>query len=83
MQINGVSPYDDWRLALSLGNIIITDGVLPLAHDRVAFAYVMVLFAWSTGPVQQVYLIGMAPQASGIILSLNNSIVQLGMAVGL
>ena len=82
MQINGVSPYDDWRLALSLGNIIITDGVLPLAHDRVAFAYVMVLFAWSTGPVQQVYLIGMAPQASGIILSLNNSIVQLGMAVG-
>jgi DHA1 family putative efflux transporter-like MFS transporter len=29
-----------------------------------------------------VYLIGMAPKASGILLSLNTSIVQLGMAVG-
>lgn len=39
-------------------------------------------FAWSSGPVQQVFLIGMAPQASGIVLSLNTSIVQLGMALG-
>lgn len=39
-------------------------------------------FAWSSGPVLQVFLIGMAPQASGIVLSLNTSIVQLGMALG-
>ncbi len=38
--------------------------------------------AWSTGPTQQVNLISMAPDASGIMLSLNTSMVQLGMAAG-
>ncbi|KRF43588.1 MFS transporter [Paenibacillus sp. Soil787] len=38
--------------------------------------------AWSSGPTQQVHLITLAPEASGIMLSLNMSVVQLAMAAG-
>lgn len=38
--------------------------------------------AWSSGPTQQYYLISLAPEASGIMLSLNTSVLQLGMAAG-
>lgn len=38
--------------------------------------------AWSSGPTQQYNLVQQAPDASGIMLSLNNSVVQLAMAAG-
>lgn len=38
--------------------------------------------AWSSGPTQQYHLLSLAPGASGIMLSLNSSILQLGMAAG-
>ncbi|MBD2868288.1 MFS transporter [Paenibacillus arenilitoris] len=38
--------------------------------------------AWSSGPTQQYNLISQAPEASGIMLSLNTSMLQLGMAAG-
>ena len=38
--------------------------------------------AWSSGPTQQYYLMSLAPGASGIMLSLNTSVIQLGMAAG-
>ncbi|MCM3749269.1 MFS transporter [Paenibacillus pasadenensis] len=38
--------------------------------------------AWTTGPTQQLNLMSLAPQASGIMLSLNSSVLQLGMAAG-
>ncbi|CAG7617468.1 MFS transporter [Paenibacillus allorhizosphaerae] len=38
--------------------------------------------AWSSGPTQQYYLITLAPAASGIMLSLNTSVLQLAMAAG-
>jgi DHA1 family putative efflux transporter-like MFS transporter len=38
--------------------------------------------AWSTGPTQQYNLLSLAPEASGIMLSLNSSVLQLGMAAG-
>jgi DHA1 family putative efflux transporter-like MFS transporter len=37
---------------------------------------------WSPGPPQQLHLITLAPESSGIMLSLNNSTIQLAMAVG-
>ncbi|GIO15182.1 putative MFS-type transporter YbcL [Cohnella xylanilytica] len=40
------------------------------------------LSAWSSGPTQQFNLISLAPAASGIMLSLNTSAVQFGMAAG-
>jgi DHA1 family putative efflux transporter-like MFS transporter len=81
---------DKWGIPRTMiGGLLFHAGILFLlaafAHSSMIVLPLLMLwsfFAWSTGPVQQVYLIGMAPQASGIILSLNNSFVQLGMAVG-
>ncbi|MED1795805.1 MFS transporter [Brevibacillus nitrificans] len=81
---------DKWGIPRTMiGGLLLHSGILLLI-TAFSHSYVFVLpllmlwsfFAWSTGPVQQVYLIRMAPKASGIILSLNTSIVQLGMAVG-
>ncbi|MDQ0655948.1 DHA1 family putative efflux transporter-like MFS transporter [Paenibacillus sp. W2I17] len=38
--------------------------------------------AWTSGPTTQYNLVQQAPEASGIMLSLNNSVVQLAMAFG-
>ncbi|MFF2911139.1 MFS transporter [Paenibacillus sp. NPDC057934] len=81
---------DKWGIPRTLiGSLLFHAGILLLmtafAHITAAVFPLLMLwsfFAWSTFPAQQVYLIGMAPKASGILLSLNTSIVQLGMAVG-
>ncbi|MBJ6359748.1 MFS transporter [Paenibacillus sp. GCM10012307] len=81
---------DKWGIPRTMiGGLLFHAGILFLlaafSHSSIIVLPLLMLwsfFAWSTGPVQQVYLIGMAPQASGIILSLNNSIVQLGIALG-
>lgn len=81
---------DKWGIPRTMiGGLLLHSGILLLitafSHSFVFVLPLLMLwsfFAWSTGPVQQVYLIRMAPKASGIILSLNTSIVQLGMAVG-
>jgi MFS transporter, DHA1 family, putative efflux transporter len=38
--------------------------------------------AWTFGPTQNFNLVSLAPEASGIVLSLNSSFVQLGFAAG-
>jgi DHA1 family putative efflux transporter-like MFS transporter len=38
--------------------------------------------AWTFGPTQNYNLLSLAPEASGIVLSLNSSFVQLGFAAG-
>ncbi|WP_331459289.1 MFS transporter [Paenibacillus sp. FJAT-27812] len=89
-QVGGFG-VDKWGIPRTMiGGLLLHSGILFLlaafSHSTMFVLPLLMLwsfFAWSTGPVQQVYLIGMAPQASGIILSMNNSIVQLGMAVGL
>lgn len=81
---------DKWGIPRTMvGGLLLHSGILLLmtsfSHLSMFVLPLLMLwsfFAWSTGPVQQVYLIGMAPEASGIILSLNTSIIQLGMAVG-
>ncbi|GGF68591.1 putative MFS-type transporter YbcL [Paenibacillus albidus] len=40
------------------------------------------LSAWSSGPAQQYNLVTLAPESSGIMLSLNSSAMQLSMAAG-
>jgi DHA1 family putative efflux transporter-like MFS transporter len=55
------------------------------AHaPSVVFATLMLwaFAAWSSGPTQQYHLITLAPEASGIVISLNTSVVQLAMAAG-
>jgi MFS transporter, DHA1 family, putative efflux transporter len=38
--------------------------------------------AWTFGPTQSIHLASIAPEASGILLSLNSSFVQFGFAIG-
>lgn len=59
---------------------------LSLAGQSAAFVFPLLMLwsfsAWSSGPTQQYNLISLAPEASGIMLSLNSSMLQLGMAAG-
>jgi DHA1 family putative efflux transporter-like MFS transporter len=38
--------------------------------------------AWTTTPAQQYYLVSLSPESAGLALGLNNSVLQLGIAVG-
>ncbi|MFC9774025.1 MFS transporter [Paenibacillus chitinolyticus] len=65
---------------------VITLLLLALAaHSPVVVFAVLILWslaAWSSGPTQQYNLVTMAPESSGIMLSLNSSVMQLSMAAG-
>ncbi|MEK3776151.1 MFS transporter [Paenibacillus sp. FSL K6-4396] len=55
------------------------------ASSHLAVFLVLILWsfsAWSSGPTQQYNLVTMAPESSGIMLSLNSSVMQLAMASG-
>ncbi|MGD8192685.1 MFS transporter [Brevibacillus ginsengisoli] len=55
------------------------------SHSAMAVFVVLILWsfsAWTTGPTQQYNLISLAPEASGIMLGLNSSFLQLAMAAG-
>ncbi|NHN31774.1 MFS transporter [Paenibacillus agricola] len=57
---------------------------LTAASPIIVFPLLMLwsFSAWSSGPTQQYHLISLAPEASGIMLSLNSSVLQLAMAFG-
>jgi DHA1 family putative efflux transporter-like MFS transporter len=81
---------DKWGIPRTLiGGMLLHSGVLFLiaAFSQSAvlmFPLLMIwaFAAWSSGPTQQYYLITLAPEASGIMLSLNSSVLQLAMAAG-
>ncbi|MCZ8514224.1 MFS transporter [Paenibacillus filicis] len=55
------------------------------AHSQLLMLPILMLWAfsaWSSGPTQQYYLITLSPGASGIMLSLNSSVLQFAMAAG-
>ncbi|OBZ13774.1 MULTISPECIES: MFS transporter [Bacillales] len=60
--------------------------LLSLAGQSPVIVFPLLMFwaftAWSSGPTQQFHLMSLAPGASGIMLSLNTSVLQLGMAAG-
>lgn len=60
--------------------------LLAMAGQSSAVVFLLLMLwafsAWSSGPTQQYHLMTLAPEASGIMLSLNTSILQLGMAAG-
>jgi MFS transporter, DHA1 family, putative efflux transporter len=60
--------------------------LLSLAGQSAAVVFPLLMLwsfsAWSSGPTQQYNLITLAPEASGIMLSLNTSMLQLAMAAG-
>jgi DHA1 family putative efflux transporter-like MFS transporter len=56
-----------------------------VTHTLVGVIIVLLLWsfsAWSSGPTQQYHLTTIEPEASGVMLSLNQSMMQLAMAAG-
>ncbi|TFE31835.1 MFS transporter [Cohnella luojiensis] len=81
---------DRWGVARTLtGGMLLHSGVLFLLSAFSQSAYIMfpllmlwAFSAWSSGPTQQYYLMTLSPEASGIMLSVNTSVLQLAMAAG-
>ncbi|KAE9133859.1 putative MFS-type transporter [Phytophthora fragariae] len=81
---------DRWGAPRTLiGGMLLHAGALVLlsfaAHSPAIVFPLLMLWsfsAWSSGPTQQYHLISLAPEASGIMLSLNSSVLQLAMAAG-
>ncbi|UVI30067.1 MFS transporter [Paenibacillus spongiae] len=81
---------DRWGVPVTLvGGIAVHAAaliLLSLAAGSPSIVFVLLMLwsfsAWSTGPTQQYNLMTLAPEASGIMLSLNSSVLQLAMAAG-
>lgn len=81
---------DKWGIGRTLLVSLLLHAValalLPLAAATTASALIILALwfgsAWMTTPAQQYYLISLRPEASGLALGLNSSMLQLGMAVG-
>ncbi|AET62050.1 arabinose efflux permease [Paenibacillus terrae HPL-003] len=60
--------------------------LLPFAaHSLIAVFVLLILWsfaAWTSGPTQQYNLVTLVPESSGVMLSLNQSTMQLAMAAG-
>lgn len=60
--------------------------LLPFVTHSAAGAAAVLIFwsfaAWSSGPAQQYHLATMEPESSGVLLGLNQSVMQLAMAAG-
>ncbi|MCW0120752.1 MFS transporter [Bacillus subtilis] len=65
-------------------SLVILSSVSESSWAIVTIALLMLweVAAWTFGPTQNFNLISLAPEASGIVLSLNSSFVQLGFAAG-
>ncbi|MCY9664010.1 MFS transporter [Paenibacillus alginolyticus] len=65
---------------------VITLILLTLAAHTPSVVFPLLILwsfaAWSSGPTQQYNLVTLAPESSGIMLSLNSSVMQLAMAAG-
>ncbi|MZQ80605.1 MFS transporter [Paenibacillus sp. 5J-6] len=82
---------DRWGVARTLtGGMILNMVMLILLSAAsgtgtfLVFSLLMLwsFFSWSSAPTQQYYLITLSPKASGIMLGLNTSVLQLAMAAG-
>ncbi|MNP46623.1 Purine efflux pump PbuE [compost metagenome] len=69
-------------LALHIVTLILLSVV---THTLLGVMIVLLLWsfsAWSSGPTQQYHLTTIEPEASGVMLGLNQSMMQLAMAAG-
>ena len=72
-----------------IGSIVVQAialALLPITSSSIIFTIVLIMFwatsAWTFGLTQSFNIVSLAPEASGIMLSLNSSFVQLGFAAG-
>lgn len=81
---------DKWGVPFTLvGGMtlhIVTLILLSLVtHSYIGVLVILILWsfaAWSTGPTQQFHLATIEPEMSGVLLSMNQSMMQFAMAVG-
>jgi DHA1 family putative efflux transporter-like MFS transporter len=81
---------DKWGVSRTLVSGMALHGVILILLTLVAsqpFAVFPLLLlwslsAWSSGPAQQFNLVTLAPESSGVLISLNSSVMQLAMAAG-
>lgn len=81
---------DKWGSAKSIISIIIAFGIALFTLPMVTFSlplFIVIMtiwsmLSWAISPVQQNYLIEIAPETAGIQQGLNNSALHLGIAFG-
>ncbi|WP_053374493.1 MFS transporter [Paenibacillus sp. FJAT-27812] len=86
----GGSAVDKWGsvriMVISMVSHVITLGLLPLAIRSFPVAITLlslwVMSMFIMGPATQTYFIEKAPQSSNLVISLNTSVTQIGLAIG-
>lgn len=81
----GIFPTLTGGMILHAASLMILALTVAVPHAGLPVIGLLVLWsfaAWSTGPTQQMNLVRMMPNYSGIMLGLNQSVMQLSMAAG-
>jgi DHA1 family putative efflux transporter-like MFS transporter len=86
----GGSAVDKWgsvrMMVISMTTHVVTLALLPLAihsfPSAIGLLSLWVMSMFVMGPATQTYFIEKAPQSANLIISLNTSVIQLGLAVG-
>jgi len=81
----GVAPTLTVGMLLHIIALILLTVAVVFTHSWVPIVAVLMIWsfaAWSSGPTQQFNLVRIEPNHSGIMLSLNQSTMQLAMAAG-
>ncbi|WP_307893144.1 MFS transporter [Bacillus swezeyi] len=81
---------DRWGVSLTLAGGMILHIITLILLSFVTHSYIGVLVililwslaAWSTGPTQQYHLATIEPELSGVLLGINQSMMQFAMAAG-
>ncbi|NNV01129.1 MFS transporter [Brevibacillus sp. MCWH] len=81
----GVFPTLSGGMLLHVIALLLLSLTVTYTHSWLPIVILLILWsfsAWSSGPTQQVNLVRIEPNYSGIMLSLNQSMMQLSMAAG-
>lgn len=81
---------DKWGVRFTLTSSMALHVIMLILLSLVTNSYIGVLIilvlwsfsAWSSGPAQQYHLANLEPSSSGVLLGLNQSMMQLSMAAG-
>lgn len=81
----GVSSTLLGGMVLHVAALILLSITVSISHEPFTVIAILVFWsfaAWSSGPTQQYNLVRIAPNNSGVMLGLNQSMMQLAMAAG-
>lgn len=81
----GVTPTLTGGMLLHIAALVLLTVTVSFTNSWLPIVVILMLWsftAWSTGPTQQFNLVRIEPEYSGIMLSLNQSTMQLSMAAG-